>query len=513
MTAEEQPAVSRSETRRGPADIAWHRLIPSLPLLLGLAVFFRLLAERMSLLNDPDTYLHIAAGQWMLAHGALPAQDPFSHSMPGAAWLAPEWLAELIFAAVYNHTGWSGVILVAAASVAVAIALLTHFLLRRFEPLPALIAAAAAAALLLPHVLARPHVLALPLLVLWTGLLLAARDAAEDANRPPPFAALPIIVLWANLHASFMFGLALAIFLGGEAVLRPAAGASRRSEAVRWGAFCLLALFAALLTPHGIATLVEPIRLSQNPTLQSTFAEWLSPDFQKSPSLEMWMLGLVLVGYATGVRLPLTRLVLLLGLVHMTLQHGRHGDLLAIVAPLAIAAPLGHTLVALSATPAPSRLALWLVRLARPASPAAASVALALAVALAAPLLWHPIVRGDDAVTPGAALAAATRLGLSGPVLNSEGLGGYLVFRGVPTFIDGRIEMYGSDFLAQDYKAERGNETVLRPLLDRYRIGWTLFVPEAGAVLVMDHLAGWERVYADNRAVIHRRVAGDGKGG
>src|SRR5690348_6170167 len=101
-------------------DVAWHRLVPSLPLLLGLAMFGRLLAECMSLLNDPDTYLHIAAGRWMLAHAALPVHDPFSHSMPGADWLASEWLAEIIFAAVYDHTGWSGVILLTAAGVVVA---------------------------------------------------------------------------------------------------------------------------------------------------------------------------------------------------------------------------------------------------------------------------------------------------------------------------------------------------------------------------------------------------------
>ena len=129
---------------------------------------------------------------------------------------------------------------------------------------------------------------------------------------------------------------------------------------------------------------------------------------------------------------------------------------------------------------------------------------LALAVALALPTALRPIVRSNDAVTPDAALAAATRLGLSGPVFNSEMFGGYLIFRGVPDFIDGRIEMYGNDFLATDYQAERGSEAALRELLARYHIAWTLLLPEAGAVGVMDRLDGWERVYADNRAVIHR---------
>src|SRR5205807_2021640 len=147
--------------------------------------------------------------------------------------------------------------------------------------------------------------------------------------------------------------------------------------------------------------------------------------------------------------------------VHMTLQHGRHGDLLAIVAPLAAAAPLGRHLAAWTATQPPSRLAAWLTRLARPAGLPAIALTLALAAAVALPTALAPIVRSDDAVTPGAALAAAERLGLSGPVFNSEGFGGYLMFRGVPTFIDGRIEMYGDAFLAKDFQAERGSPPVL----------------------------------------------------
>src|SRR5712691_9764019 len=241
----------------------------------------------MALLNDPDTYLHIAAGNWIVAHRALPMHDPFSHSMPGADWISSEWLAQIILAAVYDSFGWAGIVLIAAASVAVAVAVLTHFLLRRFAPLPALIAAAAAAALLLPHALARPHVLALPLLVLWSGLLLAARDA----DRAPPFAALIVMVLWANLHGSFMFGLALAAFLGGEAVLRPGAGRSRAAEGRQWGIFVLAAVVAALITPYGVGGLLQPIRLTAMPALQATFTEWLSPDFQKSPALELWVLG------------------------------------------------------------------------------------------------------------------------------------------------------------------------------------------------------------------------------
>jgi hypothetical protein len=149
---------------------------------------------------------------------------------------------------------------------------------------------------------------------------------------------------------------------------------------------------------------------------------------------------------------------------------------------------------------------LQFARLAPPAAAPACLLALGLAVALALPMLMRPIARADDPVTPGAALAAAERLGLAGPVYNSQAFGGYLIFRGVPSFIDGRVELYGDAFVTQDFQAENGNEPALTALFAQYRIGWTLLLPQAGAVGVLDRLPGWERVYADGQAVIHRRV-------
>jgi hypothetical protein len=77
------------------------RLVPSWPLIAALLALGRALAEPLALLHDPDTYLHIAAGRWMLAHAALPTQDPFSHTFAGARWIPHEWLAEIVLAAVF----------------------------------------------------------------------------------------------------------------------------------------------------------------------------------------------------------------------------------------------------------------------------------------------------------------------------------------------------------------------------------------------------------------------------
>ena len=63
--------VIRSAAKPFPARAA-------LPWLVAAGVHALLLALGPRLLNDPDSYSHIAVGRWILAHGGVPATDPFS---------------------------------------------------------------------------------------------------------------------------------------------------------------------------------------------------------------------------------------------------------------------------------------------------------------------------------------------------------------------------------------------------------------------------------------------------
>jgi hypothetical protein len=191
----------------------------------------------------------------------------------------------------------------------------------------------------------------------------------------------------------------------------------------------------------------------------------------------------------------------------MALAHIRHAELLGLVGPLVVAATLGPPIAAKIRSMPVSALDRGIARLAVPAAPPAVKLVIAISFVISLPLLLWPIERAGDRVTPASALAAAARLGLDGPVFNSEVFGGYLTFRGIPTFIDGRAELYGNAFLGRYLEAERGDEPTLTTLLTRYGITWTLLAPQQGAVSRLDVLPGWRRVYTDADAVIHMRVA------
>src|SRR5205085_3308866 len=177
--------------------------------------------------------------------------------------------------------------------------MLLRQLLHSLLPVHAMIAAALGVTLVIPHVLARPHVLTLPILIIWVGQLVSARS--EDRAPSPWLAAL--MVLWANLHGGYLFGLGLAGLLAVEALLLAADWRIRRRAAGGWAFFGVLAVGAALLTPYGVDGLLLPFRLTGMSFAMGQLVEWRSPDFQSFEPLDLWLALVLFAGFAPGCRL------------------------------------------------------------------------------------------------------------------------------------------------------------------------------------------------------------------
>ena len=147
-----------------------------LPLWVGVFIYALFLLAGNRLLIDPDTLWQVTLGQWIIDHRAVPETDVFSFTMRGQPWISTQWLAQVLFAKSYTVAGWSGPVVLAAAALAATFALLARFLNRHLSDTHTLVCVAAALALTVPHLLARPHVLAMPVMVMWVGGLIAAAD-------------------------------------------------------------------------------------------------------------------------------------------------------------------------------------------------------------------------------------------------------------------------------------------------------------------------------------------------
>ena len=474
----------------------------AVPALVGVGAFAVCIRQAQALLNDGDTMMHIAVGRWIMAHHALPVHDPFSFTAHGSLWVPHEWLSEVIFATAYGWLGWGGVVATAGLAIAAAFALLTRALEPTLGPRRAAIAAVLALLLSIAHFLARPHVLAWPLMVVWMAGIIQARDR----DRVPSFWLLPVMVVWCNLHGGFIVGLAMAGLLAIEAAATSPAGS--RLHAMRgWAGFIGLAALAGLLSPNGINLYLLPVKMLRMTFAVTNISEWQGAHFSGFNPLELWIALVALGGFGLGLRLPWSRLLMVLLLLYEALIHVRNQELLGIVVPLLVAAPLARQLApAKPQFAGPAAAGQLRPTDGLPAALAAAVVMLgfvATAVALDRRGLEPP-----GAAAPTAAVAAARAAGVTGHVLNSYRVGGYLIFVGIPVFIDGRADLYGDAFIKRFAQALEGVGDGLPALIKEYAIDWAILDPNSPAETILDHLPAWRQIYADKYAVVFRRAVG-----
>jgi hypothetical protein len=466
----------------------------ALPLWVGGFVYALLIVAGNGLLNDPDTMWQIKVGQWILDHGAVPETDIYSFTMQGQPWISSQWLAQVMYAEAYAIAGWSGPVVLAAAAIALTFALLARQLSARLSESATLVCIAAALALMTPHLLARPHVLAMPVMVLWIGGLMNAADQRE----PPSFKLLPLIALWANLHGGFVFGLFLTGPLALDALMN-AEPPSRVRLALRWAAFGCAALVATWCTPYGWNALLASKKILSLGSALPLISEWRPADFGSVGIFELVLLGGIGLALHHGVRFPLMRIALLLGLLHMALSQVRAAEILALVAPMVLAAPLARQVGGVDASASDGR---------KPPAPAlVAGLLMALAAGTVAYASMHRFTPNTQG-TPIAAVTELKKLNLA-RVFNDYDFGGYLIASDVPTFIDGRTELFGEKFFV-DHNAASGlmEPDNLFRLLDDYKIEATLLRTQSAATKLLDHIDGWQKVYSDSIATIHLRSAG-----
>jgi hypothetical protein len=208
------------------------------------------------------------------------------------------------------------------------------------------------------------------------------------------------------------------------------------------------------------------------------------------------MLLALLAILSFGLRLPVTRIVILFVLLHLALAHARFAEVLGLIAPLLLAPSIAPQLRAAG----DARLQAFGSALARPASPGGVAFAVVVVAVLGAAFLRLPVDNQNHRFAPSAAVAFVKQQHVAGPVFNDYEFGGYLIFSGIAPFVDGRADMYGDDFLRR-----QADVAALPDILDQYRIAWTLLERHDPRAALLDRLPGWLRIYGDDIAVVHRR--------
>jgi hypothetical protein len=466
------------------------------PLFAGATAYLIFLSMGEILLRDSDTLWQIRIGQWIVEHGAMPYTDVHSFTRFGEPWMSSSWLSQVLYAMAYESLDWAGPIILTSFAIGATVTIFIYLLDEYVDQTRSILLVTLAVLMSATHFLARPHMLAFPFMVAFLGGLIAAADRRSQ----PSWLLLPVLAVWANLHGGFVLGLALIGPIGLEAVWCTDPK-DRVALAARWALFGVAALAACCCTPYGWDTLLGAAKILNLGQLLSLIWEWMPANFGSWTFFELALLGLIGFGFHRGLVLSLPRIMLLLGLTYMALSHARNIEIFAFMVPLVLAKPVAEQLGTIGPANVPSReipSRFHVMML------AALGVAIAGWASTKAFVAYHPFTFSESQ-TPVAAVDVLKRRQAQ-RIFSTSPFGGYLVFRDIKAFIDGRAELYGEKFVMDYFDAVTAKDvdTLLR-LLDTYQIDATLLTPTLPATKVLDHLPGWKRLYADDIAVIHIR--------
>ena len=445
------------------------------------------LAGGTATFNDGDSSWHIAAGRWIMAHGAVPSTDPFSFTMGGQPWVAFEWLSQIIYAAAFDAAGYPGVATVAVLAIMSLHLVIFVFLRRRVGPVAILASFVAMDLILTKFVLARPHILVWPVAAVWTAILIDSKDK----GRAPPLVLALLMLLWANLHGSFILGFVIAGCIALDALVT--ANWSKRVF-TDWLLFGLAALLAAQLNANGATGFAYPITVIGLEHL--TFIEEWGPSMpSRTPFFFVFLVGAMGALLFKRVKLGLGEILLLSILLLLALAQVRQQCWLAMVAPM-ILAPRLAALDRAGIAPLFLSIAnrrLWF------AAAATAGISILLA------RLALPLQPSETFSNPRTLIAHIPSELRSRPVFNQYSFGGPLILAGIRPYIDGRSDLYGDAFMSDYVKMTDGDLGRFDQAVRKYGIIWTMLPPKMRLTKLLDASPAWRRLYADKVGVIHVR--------
>jgi hypothetical protein len=274
-------------------------------------------------------------------------------------------------------------------------------------------------------------------------------------------------------------------------------------------------VLAALSNPNGWRILVYPFETLGSGAMQRYIQEWASPDFHRP---EYWPLALLLLGGMATLALSarkrsLTDVGLFYAFALAALHAARHAPLFAVVAAPVVTKYLTDRPPPQPAPVQPTKDSRTTGE-GKEAGPGGRPLRalvlfnwillLLLTLAAAARVAW---VVGENrqierTLYPAAALAYLEETGLDERrVYNSYNWGGYLLWRGMPVYIDGRADVYGDAFMdeyVQTYQL-RGD---WRQPLERYGVEVVLIERGASLEALLVESEDWRRAYRDEVAVV-----------
>jgi hypothetical protein len=464
-----------------------------LPVLATLCALF-LLGLFSTELADTDAWWHLKTGEYIVHQHRLPYPDPFAYttaittpSYAGEAAtqrfnLTHEWLAQAVMYLIEAAGGLGAVVLWKALLLALACAIAGHIArLRTGSMLWGFAAMFAASSVAVTFAHDRPSILSYLFSIAFIAIF-------EDRRRL--WLLPPLAIIWANCHGGFFLGWLICGAYCVDALLR------RATDLKKVLALSAAAILISGLNPNGFRVVTTLASYRQSP-MTATLMEWSRPGLWGEPyAFFLLLYAAAAVLAISWRRVRISDWLLFLAFAAASLAAFRNLPLMGLLAPILIATyfPWKRTLPLL----------------AQYIASAALGVGLIWSIATGA---FFQLRAAEWRFPAGAAIFLRDH-SITAHLFNTYENGGYLIWRGLHVFIDGRSL---SENVFQDYRLIMGTpqgDPRRDATLARYGVGaiaLNAFEYNSGIVyplalaLADPSESDWKLVYDDPAAMIFLR--------
>ncbi len=459
---------------------------------------------------DRDFWWHIKAGEIMLQTGAIIRTDPFAFTRSGLPYLAThEWLAQIVLYVLYSLGGSTGIILfrslVALTAVSLLLALTNKL---RFAYV---LLAVWAVVITKGSYLERPQLFTFVFFASFILLAFRFLDASDIRVRRNICVMFIVIeLLWVNMHGgAALLGCAVLGLLLLQTLLRMLANAptDMRPGTLLFGTLALSAL-ALVSPPNGFGTIAYLSQLLGDQTI-AFIGEWqpraLIPYF-----LDLWpFFALAIFSLLCGKKHRVFNWLLMLMTIWLSRKAIRHEVLFVYVAIATVFYQLDRSVMI-------EKIEMWMNR--KRLTAAAITLVILVIGTRSAMARSFNFEEKDNLFGLGTfdlargATDFIEREKITGNMFNTYGIGGYLIWRGLPNrrvFIDGRNVDYGFDMMMKTYAAGL-DVTKWKELADEYRLTSAMVDYDAIRTAdsqpysqILDVSSDWTEVYIDDWVAVY----------
>ncbi|MBX3152312.1 hypothetical protein KF728_19285 [Candidatus Obscuribacterales bacterium] len=320
--------------------------LPDVGDLLFIGIMHVLLFGRPDFMfQDASVGWHLTAGKWIFENRAIPTTDLFSYTFPEKAWVAYEWLFDLI---AYLLTMAGGLNLLAiGVATTIAFVLVKMYDRARADGGPLGLTTTVSIFGILAsaiHWLARPHIVTLLCVFFYLKKLEDYYRGTISSTRLWLYLGL-LMLLWVNCHPAFPLGIVLIgiYFLSALVNWFRAEIAQKAANFVRVKTFFIggaIASLTTLINPYGVKLHGYILEYLKGSTILANTDEFRSPVFHlddiHSICFEI-LIAFLFAGLAIGKKRPsLPYFAVTLFVMHMALSAVRSIPLFAIVSVPAI---------------------------------------------------------------------------------------------------------------------------------------------------------------------------------